>query len=139
MYNRRDLNRVTLTTEPPSAAVVRAHNNRNMLMCPDRRCFIQSMPTDQARQIGGNGVPHIAQHGQMYSYTFPAQREQQSPYGNTTNFYSAPRNHESQVRRGTPSREYDPGTYASRSAARSGTPSRRPQGGSYIDVDRSRR
>lgn len=131
------MNRVTLTVEQPSAAIMRAHNARTMLMCPDRRSFIQSMPTEQARQIGGNGVSHTASNGQMYSYTFPAQREQQSPYGATANFYSAPRTQESHVRRGTPSRDYDPGSYTNRSAARSGTPSRRPQG-SYAD-DRMRR
>lgn len=161
-YARRDLSRVTLTVSEPSMAGLRAHERRQGLVSPDRRCFVQSMSQESGRRVGGNAVPNSASGGAMYSYTFPQQREQANPYtqGPAANYYSAQRSmadHSSvgggrsaaSVRNGTPTRRggaesYEPGTYANARASmsvpmggyaqpqRSGTPTR----GGYVDLER---
>lgn len=153
-YARRDLSRITLTVTEPTMNGLRAHERRQGLVSPDRRCFVQSMQQDTGRRVGGNSVPNSATGGQMYSYTFPQQREQPNPYsvGPAVNYYSVQRGmQESQTRQsqrngnGTPGRrsEYEPGAYSqsrsgtsvntgSQQQPRLGTPTRT----NYVDLER---
>jgi hypothetical protein len=57
---------------PVSSYAVNAHERRGLLLSPDRRTFIQSMPFENAQRVSGNSV--AADTRKRFAYTFSSDR-----------------------------------------------------------------